>query len=938
MGDEGFGGHVSGSISEILALRNQTEQVLARHREETRALHARLDALTAHAPGAKSSDVASRRSFSRRRMLQWTGAGLGGGVALAVTGPLAISPPLAAAAPLLASKSKPTGPVIYVAGPTGNPASDMPAILTALNQAQSGMTVVFQCSPTAAYAIDQELPVRRGVRLTGKGAASELAPGSGAIGSMPTLQQVANTPLKCIVGSAGYLAGLYGPHNPGKYDFLGLYNDGTPVTSVEAAIEVDHLAFDGQNGGTGSGNTQGHGVVLYTYGAKLHDCVFLNIANTAIYVADQNYRGQVPGNEQHENRVEDNLVINPGWWGIFVDNVILPGRGGATDGHILNNVVFSPSQQQRAAGPLIDPTTKAPYEALHMSNAAGWWVVNNHFVACPGNGAYFNTTGGLHLIDNVLDGFGCYPKAHKSYVGFNVTTAGQTKLHPGRIIGNLAAAYESTNPFSPAVKAAKTNTYEYFKLAMQTDPGRETQPVYFAYPTHADNVAHQASGFPAPITDATIPPSNLLKVLVANGAASNVETGMVISDSAGSIATGTTVASVKPGIGTNPDTINLSQPASSTETNDTVTFSGPTSVAWTYQNTMSVMNYGLANMVVTRTNEMATGSINGAPVFQNPPQAGFPTPSITLIDPADFAGGAQVTGAPSASQIIVATAPGTTNSYPAALWKTPEMGSNPAVGSAGGILAGAFPDPTFSSEMVTTFTTSGTYSVPPWATSGRITCVGAGGGGGGGTGGASGQVGGSGGAAGATVEQFVNLEGITALDVSVGSGGNGGGGNRGGSPGADGEAGSGTTVQGATIAIAAGGGSGGLGALIGATPMEGAAYGAPQGAGSPVPLASGGGPSGQPGGNPFASSPGGAGGGGTASALVGGTGGGAGTSGAGGGSGIAGGSSSSLGGSGASATDPGAPGGGGGAGAGAAATGGGGGSGGDGLVVIQILG
>lgn len=813
-----------------------------------------------------------------------------------------------------------TAPTIVVPPPTGNPTTDMPAILSALKKAVAGSAVIFQAGSTP-YAVDQELPIPRGIRITGCGSTYE----SSSVYTMPTLQQVPGADLICIAASFNYLDGLYGPTNPGKYPtYNKLYGDGATNRSVTSAIEVDHLAFDGQNGGTGSGNVSGHGMVMFTYGANIHDCYFLNVAQTGIYIADCNYLGEGATNENHENRIQDNVVVNPGWWGIRVDNDF-GGSGGATDGHILRNVVRSPSKQRSASGPNVNSTNGRPYEAVFMANAAGWWIIDNHLIACPGNALYTNTTGGLHLDFNTVDGFGCYPQPHKTYVGLNITTAGQTKLHPGRIVGNLVAAYEGSNPFAPSTVATPTVSYEYFKIAMQTTPGRLVQATYNAYPTHADNVAHQASGPPGSIADATIP--NRAYVAVPTGRAAQVVPGVGISDSAGLIKKGTTVSKVTPGSGTNPDLIYLSAEATHTTAKgvtDTVSFAGPQSTAWTYVNALPA-----ANMWVRRTNEAATGSIDPVPAIQITVTKGTTPPTITVIDPSDYVGNEYVvqTPAPEAGQVIVA---GSTS----AAWQT--VTTSTVDVSAAGALSGTFPNPAFSTKRLTRMFTSGSYQVPWWTHRVRVTCLGAGGGGGGGTSGKAGQVGGAGGAAGATATQVVETAHGKTLTVVVGTGGRGGAGTASGS-GAAGDAGGATSVGiGTEILVVAGGGPGGAGAAPGKTAAAGGAYGGAPGVTTPVGAAGCGGSSGSTGGSPFDFSPGGGGGGGSATSSLGGAGGAAGTQTVGGAAGAAGGNGAGTGGKGGSATSPGAPGGGGGAGFGA--TGGNGGSGADGLVIVEVVG
>jgi hypothetical protein len=896
------------------------------YQEDVSAGQERLDAAAVRTPG----DPAPRRmgALTRRRLLKWTGAGVAGGAALNYLDHSGVAQATTARSPGALAAGVPTTPgkVLLVPPPTGVSSTDTANILQALHAANGGTSVVLQWSPTAVYAIDQELPIPRGVRLTGNGASSQFVPGTGRPDTLPTLQQVLGVNLVCIAGSASFLDGLYGPANPGKYSaYNSLYDNGTPAHAVDSGIEVDHLAFDGQNGGTGTGNTKGHGLVMFSYGAKTHDCFLVNVANIGIWMADANYLGTGSSDENHENRIQDNTIINPGWYGIKVDNDY-GGSGGSTDGHILNNLVWSPSHQRQVSGPQLNPISKRPYEGLRMENAAGWWIVNNHLVACPGDGAYFNTTGGLHLMHNTLDGFGCNPLPGTTYVGFNITTAGQTKLHPGRMIGNLAAAYEWSNPYAPATKPSSTNTYSYFVLAMQTDPGRLVQPTYTAYPTHSDNVAQQASQLPAPIAGASILTGNPKKVTVPQGSASAVAAGMAVTDSLGLIPKGAIVKSVTPGIGTSPDTIVLTA-AGTPGSGDTLSFVGPTSVAWTYVNALPS-----SGMVVHRTNETATGTINPVPVITIKTTAGKPTPTVTLLDPASYVGGEFLdprTPPVPGDLIVAGSAAGSTT------WKTsiPGLTVDP---TAGGALIGSFPNPWLSPDSVTTFTSSGSLVVPAWATRARITCVGGGGGGGGGLGGSNRQVGGAGGAAGSTAERVVDVTGSTTLTITVGAGGTGGAGAAsGGTPG-DGGAGGASLVTAGSVLVRAGGGAGGQGATSGLNPVSGAAFGAPQGVTALATLASGGGASGLPGGSPFAASPGGGGGGGSATALLGGTGGSAGTQDAGGAGGTMGGQPGTSGGAGGTAGSPGGPGGGGGAGAGAA--GGPGGAGAPGYVIVQAIG
>ena len=867
---------------------------------------------------------------TRRKLLGWTGVGIASTAFESVTGHTEPGTRTAGSATVPESimlvSSISSGSDITVPPPTGVPGTDTANILKALSSAAAGSAVIFQASATAVYAIDQELPVPRGVHLTGTGVAGQSSDGSTSL--MPTLQQAAGTSLHCIAGSASYLAGLYGPMNPGKYPtYNALYGNGKQHHFGDSAIEIDHLAFDGQNGGTGTGNTAGHGVVLLSNGSSVHDCFFLDVANAAVVAADLNWAGVPCGDPTSENRIVANTIVNPSWFGIWITNTA--GSAGCTDGVILNNIIVSPSQQRLTTGPVLNPSTvylgsKGVYsEGLHLANAAGWWVAENHLEACPGTGIFANTTWGLHLVGNTVDGFGCYPTAHAVLAGLNIVTAGQEKTHPGFIIGNLVTAYEGANPFAPATPAPSTATFEYFKVTMQNSAGRKVEASYHSYLVEADNVAHQASQLPAPIAGASISAGNPMKVVVPNGSTSGVQVGMGIADNLGLIPAGAKVKQIVPGVGTALDAILLTV-AATPGTGDTVSFTGPTSIGWTYVNSLfdSILQ-------VNRTNETTTGTIQAQPVISittTPPPVGSTVPVITIIDPAERVGSLQFTPTipPSPGQVLVAAAG-------SASWKSvtvPLASEAPA----GGVLSGAYPAPVLSPDAVTVISRSGSVALPPWATTFRVTCVGGGGGGGGGASG----LGGGGGAAGTTVEHLVNAVVPATMTVTVGDAGVGGAAGAGTANGTDGAAGGSTVVGLGGFTLGAPGGPGGSGAASGTTPTPGGAYGGSSGTTSPVGSGSGGGASGQAGGDPFSFSPGGGGGGGGATALRGGSGGGSGAPDVGGAAGATGASTNAVGRPGSGASAPGAGGGGGGGGSSAAA-GGAGGEGSGGFVIVEVV-
>jgi hypothetical protein len=878
-------------------------------------------------------------------MLALTGAGLAGGaVAAAVTGgaeagAASTSGESAAGALLTAATTGGTesssGEMITVPAPTGTASTDTANILKALSQAKPGTAVFLQClTGKAAYVIDQELPIPRGVHLTSQGANTEgwSGPPSTVGGYMATLQQAAGSSLVCTVASAAYLAGLYGPSNPGKYPtYNALYNNGTPNTTGDSAVEIDHIAFDGQNGQYDVGNTKGHAVVLFSKGSKVHDLYLFDTAQVGIVISDANYAGSAGTEELLDNRIYDNKIYNPGEQGILVTDTT--GSGGCHSGYLLNNNIVSNSKQvaSTATGLNINPSTGAPYEAVRLENAAGWWVVNNHPYEVPGNAWYVAGIWGLHFIDNSTDDFGAVPTNGSTYVGHDFYLSEPTEntppaLLPAFIHGNQISAYEGLNTNNHSTignhAANNTNTFLYYRVTMKM--ASQQNPMPASYIDHSDNSAHQDSQPAGSVGGAKVT-SGSSTVTFGSDLSDVVQSGMSITDSAGHIPAGTFIGTVSPN-GLSATLVNeAGSPVTATgsSSDDTVSFPGPKTVGWTYVNELSD-----STLVVCRTNELITPTISESPGISG---AG----SVTLIDPANLAGGVVVTGpAPEAGQTIVAT------SANRAAWGSPPAAA--PSGEAGGVLGGTYPNPSLAPTLSTTMTASGTYVVPEAATRLRITCAGGGGGGGGGgaSGSGSAQAGGSGGAAGTTSVQVLAAVGRDQLVVSVGRGGVGGSGGAAGgnNPGGNGSAGESTAVTGNGISVRGSGGGGGHGADAGSTEAAlGPAYGAPAGVFTAITTGGSGGVSGQAGGYPLAASPGGGGGGGAAGRGRGGNGGAAGTALDSGAAGAGAGGLHPSGVAGDSATDPGAGGGGGGGGT----NGGGGGSGGDGapgFVTIEVVG
>ena len=616
--------------------------------------------------------------LSRRRLLALTSTGI---VTGAVASSVMESPTVGAASPFAFGQTQrhPVGPdtVLATTGPTGTlvaplptgvPATDTANLLQVLGQATPGTSVVLQCLAATSYVVDQELPIPPGVRLTAQGATSEggsFPPGAPG-GYMATLSQSPGSSLLCTVASAGYLAGLYGPSAPGKYPaYLGLYNNGTAATASDGAVEIDHIAFDGKNGGERAGNTVGHAIVLFSSGSRVHDCYIFDTPQIGIQVADANHAGTPGTGSFADNRIVDNKFFNNGRQAIVVQST--PGTSGCIDGYLTNNVIVAPSKTWPTViggTPNLDPSTGAPYEAVRLEVAAGWWVANNHPYQVPGTAWYLACIWGLHFVDNSTDDFGAIPLNGVTYVGYDFYLSAPVQnpappLHPAFINGNQLSAYEgfNTNNHNAGVgnrAANATNAFLYYRITMQA--ASQQNPMPASYVEHSDNSAHQDSPPAQSIPGATVT-SGASTITFPVNVTTLLQPGMNVSDATnpGLIPANTFIGAVS---GSSIALVNAAgQPVGATGPSsaggDTIAFPAPLSVGWTYVNQLAG-----STLVVSRTNEIISPSVAASPAISGPG-------SVSLIDPANFASGIRVSGLPTAGQTIVATSAST------AVWGTP---------------------------------------------------------------------------------------------------------------------------------------------------------------------------------------------------------------------------------------------------------------------------
>ena len=446
---------------------------------------------------------------------------------------------------------------------------------------------------------------------------------------------------------------------------MSAYNNGTPNTTGDGAIEIDHIAFDGRNGGEGTGNTVGHAIVLYSEGSRVHDCYIFDTPQVGIVVSDVNYAGTVGTGSFADNRIIDNKFFNNGQQSVHV--VSTPGTMGCIDGYLANNVIVAASKTWPTVSggvPNLNPQTGMPYEAVRLEVAAGWWVVNNHPYQVSGSAWYINCIWGLHFVDNSTDDFGAVPVNGATYVGYDFYLSAPVQnpapsLHPAFINGNQLSAYEgfNTNNHNAGVgnrSANSTISFLYYRITMQA--ASQQNPMPASYIEHSDNSAHQDSQPAQSIAGATVV-SGASTVTFPSNVSTLLQMGMSVTDvtNPSLIPAGTFIGAVSGSSITLVDASGnpVAATGKSSAGGDTIAFPGPRSIGWTYINQLAG-----STLVVSLTNEIVSPTVSSAPAVSG---AG----SVSLIDPANFAGGVRITGLPTAGQTIVATSSST------AVWAAP---------------------------------------------------------------------------------------------------------------------------------------------------------------------------------------------------------------------------------------------------------------------------
>jgi hypothetical protein len=281
------------------------------------------------------------------------------------------------------------GPVVYLPPPTGDPATDTPAIQQAIDASPLGARIVF--GPTGGgpgYVVNRTISLL----------AQRHYQGTDQYGTV--VQAAAGSNLAAVMAAAAWLAPA-----------------GTPEPG-DPSLTIETLTIDAN----GPANPQGaHGLVLMNERAVVSRVTVNGAVHSGLVLADHTLADPSPTSFHClENRFVECTVQSVGQYGIWVLDTDLSGS--CTDGYLQSCVVL-----------------QAGLQAVRIERSAGWFIRDNHVYGCAADGFYLDQFWGTFFCDNEVDVFGL-DAAGGPYYGVRV--ANVISGRPGAITGCQVSTVE----------------------------------------------------------------------------------------------------------------------------------------------------------------------------------------------------------------------------------------------------------------------------------------------------------------------------------------------------------------------------------------------------------------------------------------------------------------------------------------------------------------
>lgn len=222
------------------------------------------------------------------------------------------------------------------------------------------------------------------------------------------LRQADGANLKAIVASDSYLDNSA--------------TTGTPVS-------VRQLTLDGNRANNTAATA---GFIVRSWQTVIDDLQIRSMGGNGIWFSNRSANGTLLTNTSVNGQITNNFITDSGGHGVYVDD---PGNS-LTDWNLSGNWIAS-----------------SGLDGIHLDNAAGWVVRNNHVYGVPGHAIYANRLWGTSITDNYVEDFGGSAQAGVWY-GIQAT-----------VQGGAASTISDNKVFNLGGESNAASTYRYIGIS-----------------------------------------------------------------------------------------------------------------------------------------------------------------------------------------------------------------------------------------------------------------------------------------------------------------------------------------------------------------------------------------------------------------------------------------------------------------------------------------
>jgi hypothetical protein len=128
-----------------------------------------------------------------------------------------------------------------------------------------------------------------------------------------------------------------------------------------------------------------NGLVIHSWQTQAQDLLVENCRGSGILVTATTPNGKTLTNTQVNGVISNDFIQNSGKSGVYVQD----SGNSVTDWQLTGNYISGSGQ-----------------DAVHLENAAGWYIDDNHLYGDSGNAIYANRLFGTSIVNNYIEDFG----------------------------------------------------------------------------------------------------------------------------------------------------------------------------------------------------------------------------------------------------------------------------------------------------------------------------------------------------------------------------------------------------------------------------------------------------------------------------------------------------------------------------------------------------